>query len=153
MIHQYNYIHTVHVKTSGTIGQTEEGRCNFDTGCLQGNIVSLAFAERLGFTSSDFKALTHKEKFGGTSATGHPIDPIGALKLTWYHKSSVKVFSNMRFLVIEEANYDLIVGSDSLYKHKLMGQVNFDIPARQPDYNKIKERASTSLFKVFLELS
>ena len=150
MMRQYNYIYTVRVKTSGTIDQTEEeGRCNFDTGCLQGNIVSLAFVEKLGFTPSDFKALTHKEEFGGFSATGHRIDPIGALKLTWYHESSVKIFTNMRFLVIKDANYDLIVGSDSLYKHKLIGQVNFDMP----NCTTIDTLASKSSFVVFLELS
>ena len=109
-----------------TTGAEVEGRCLFDTGCAQGNIVSVEFAERLGFTPEDFKQLRAEERFGGISATGHKVEPLGVIKLTWYHKRSVKIFRGMRFIVTSNTNYEMVIGCSSLKKHDLVAPPNFE---------------------------
>jgi hypothetical protein len=107
---------------------TKEARCIFDTGNLQGNIVSKDFLlNTLKYTARDFKALTEKEKLGGIGANGGKIIPEGAVYLTWYHASSTKVFRNMRFLVSPCTNFDLVIGARSIKTNDLLIEPNFFI--------------------------
>jgi hypothetical protein len=85
--------------------------------------VSLAFATRLGYITSDFKPLNHKERAGGVSASGHPITFEGALRLSWYHSTSPQ-YDNMRFVIIDNAPFDLVIGGQSIVKHKLICPLN-----------------------------
>jgi hypothetical protein len=123
------WILTVHAVSSEKIGTElhQQARCTFDTGCLQGNIISKEFALRLGYTESDFKPLRPKEKTGGTSATGHAHMPEGALYITWYHNSSPRLYSGMRFLVSSDTDCQLIIGARSILKHKLLSAPNLSV--------------------------
>lgn len=100
-------------------------RCTFDTGCYQGNIVSLKLADELGFKT--FEKLQAREAHGGTTITGEKFNPVGAVHLSWYHRSSGQVFKDMRFLVLADANIDLLIGAKSIVKNKLMAGPNFSI--------------------------
>ena len=110
----------------------QQARCMFDTGCMQGNLVSKEFALELGYKESDFKPLSSREKNGGTSATGHPHIPVGALYLTWYHNSSPRLYRDMRFLVSPSQEYELVIGSRSILLHKLVSYPNFGCVAFLP---------------------
>lgn len=103
----------------------EQARCIFDTGCAQGNLISLDLARRLGYTK--FEQLKRREKNGGTPVRGDVLKPVGAILVSWYHSTSPQVFSNMRFLVIEDGNIDLIVGVHSIVKHKLLAPPCFSV--------------------------
>jgi hypothetical protein len=97
----------------------QQARCCFDTGCLQGNIVSKDFARKLGYIPSDFKSLRQRERNGGTSATGHIYMPEGVLHLTWYHNGG-RLFRDMRFLVSPTLQFDIVIGAHSILKHGLL---------------------------------
>ena len=101
----------------------QNARCVIDTACLQGNIISADFARRLGFTS--FEALRHREQDGGRVATGDIHTVVGAIRISWFHSTAAKVFRNMRFLVSETAQVDLVIGTHSIVKHRLLSPPNF----------------------------
>jgi len=105
----------------------QKARCTFDTGNLQGNIISKEFALKLGYTESDFEPLRPKERNGGTSATGHMHMPEGALHITWYHNSSPRLYDGMRFLVSSETQCELIVGARSILRHRLLSPPNLSL--------------------------
>jgi hypothetical protein len=88
-----------------------------------GNIVSLEFALKLGYKEAKFKPLKARE-MTGESSSGHPIHPKGAVLLSWYHGTSPQ-FSNMRFLVVEDYHFDLLIGAESMYHHKMLSPIIF----------------------------
>ena len=100
----------------------QDAQCVLDTACLQGNIISVDFARRLGFTS--FQTLRHREQNGARVATGDIHTVIGALRISWFHNTSAKVFRDMRFLVSETAQVDLVIGTHSIVKHRLLSPPN-----------------------------
>jgi hypothetical protein len=97
-----------------------DAKCLIDTGNMQGNLVSRDFALKLGYMESKFRPLKDFEKNGGTSSTGHTLIPLGALHLTWYHSSNPRTFRDMRFLVSEDPNCDLVIGARSIQKYNLL---------------------------------
>jgi hypothetical protein len=101
------------------------GRCTFDTGCLQGNIISLDFARRLGFTT--FEELKPRERNGGITALGNTVKPEGAIRISWYHSTSSQVFKGMRFLVLANTQVDLLIGVHSILKYNLIQPPNFEL--------------------------
>lgn len=107
----------------------QQVRCTFDTGCLQGNIVSLDLAHRLGYKELD--KLKPSEQNGGITMMGGTLMPEGAVHLSWYHSSSAQVFKDMRFLVLANANADLVIGAHSIVKYKLISPPNFWIVNRE----------------------
>lgn len=113
-------VHALSSPKAGLAEEHQEARCTFDTGCLQGNIISKEFALKLGYTEADFKPLKSRERNGGTSATGHAHMPEGALYITWYHNSSPRLYGGMRFLVSSETQCQLIIGARSIQKHRLL---------------------------------
>lgn len=94
------------------IEQRQQAMCVFDTGCLQGNIISAEFARRLGF--AEFQPLKPKEK------TGDIHDILGAVHVSWFHSGGTTVFRDMRFLVSESAQVDLVIGTHTLIRHNLL---------------------------------
>jgi len=104
-----------------------EAKCTIDTGNMQGNIVSRAFVEELGYSESSFHKLTNAEKEGGTGITGHKLTPEGAVYLTWYHNKSTRVFRDMRFLISQHPMYDLIIGARSIQKNNILDVPNLMI--------------------------
>lgn len=102
----------------------KEAKCTIDTGNMQGNIVSRAFVEVLGYSESSFHMLTKAEKEGGTGITGHKLIPEGAIYLTWYHNKSTRVFRDMRFLVLEHPMCDLIIGARSIQENNILDVPN-----------------------------
>src|SRR5262249_40578944 len=98
-------------------------RCTFDTGCVQGNIISQDLAQRLGYTK--FDKLKPREQNGGTTVMGDWLRPIGAIHLSWYHNTSPQVFQNMRFLVLADAKVDLLIGVHSILRHGIISPPNF----------------------------
>jgi hypothetical protein len=102
-----------------------EAKCTIDTGNMQGNIVSRRFIEVLEYPESAFCPLTKEEEAGATSVTGHRLIPQGAIHLTWYHKKSTRVFRDMRFLVSPNEHFDLIIGTWSIQKDRLLDVPNF----------------------------
>lgn len=100
-------------------------RCVLDTGCSQGNIISSKLARRLGYNNSNYQPLTSREENGGTVATGHTHKVLGSIRVSWFHETSYKVFNNMRFLVSDTANADLVIGTRSIQKEKLLSPPNF----------------------------
>jgi hypothetical protein len=121
------WIQTVHVLPSEKTGTKDhqQARCMFDTGCIQGNLVSREFALELGYKESDFEPLSSRERNGGTSTTGHAHMPVGALRLTWYHNTSPRLYKDMRFLVSPSQDYQLVIGARSILLHKLISHPNF----------------------------
>jgi len=102
--------------------ERQEGRCVLDTACLQGNIISAEFAQRLGFT--EFRALRPREESGGTVATGNIHKVSGAIHVSWFHCTSAKVYRDMRFLVSESAQVDMVIGTHSIVRHQLISPPN-----------------------------
>jgi len=102
-----------------------EAKCTIDTGNMQGNIVSRKFVQEvLEYPESAFCPLTKEEEVGATSITGHRLIPEGAVCLTWYHKKSTRVFHNMRFLISPNEHCDLIIGAQSIQKHRVLDVPN-----------------------------
>ncbi|KAL1600682.1 hypothetical protein SLS60_007070 [Paraconiothyrium brasiliense] len=99
-------------------------RCVLDTGCSQGNIISTKFARRLGFTENDYQPLDHREDNGGMVATGEIHKVLGFVRVSWFSETSPKVFNTMRFLVSETAHVDLVVGTRSIIKEKIINPPN-----------------------------
>jgi hypothetical protein len=103
----------------------KEAKCTIDTGNLQGNIVSRAFlVDVLGYSETNFLGLTKEEEIGATGITGHRLIPEGAICLTWYHSNSTRVFRDMRFLVSEHPNYDIIIGAHSIRQNNILDVPN-----------------------------
>ncbi|KAA8568605.1 hypothetical protein EYC84_007620 [Monilinia fructicola] len=103
----------------------KRAKCTFDTGNMQGDIVSREFVEKvLEYPESNFVPLTVEEKEGGFGVTGHKLVPEGAIYLTWYHRKSTRVFHNMRFLISPHPQCDLIIGARSIKKYNLLGVLN-----------------------------
>jgi len=107
------------------VSKRQEGRCILDTGCLQGNIISLTFANQLGYT--EFQPLKPREKGGGTVMNGQVHNVLGAIHISWYHSTSPKVFRDMRFLVSESASVDLLIGTHSIVRHRLISPPNLEV--------------------------
>jgi len=100
-------------------------KCMIDTGNLQGNLISKNFLlQHLGYCESDFAKLKDSDR-AGSSVSGHPVIPDGAVKLTWYHPGSVRIYRDMRFLVLENATYDLVLCAQAIEKHKIVNAPNF----------------------------
>jgi hypothetical protein len=100
---------------------TKIAKCTIDTGNMQGNIVSRDFVENvLNFPSTNFLKLTNEEERGGTTISGDLHIPQGAIYLTWYHKSSTRVFRDMRFLISPAPNCDMIIGAQSIEEGKIL---------------------------------
>jgi hypothetical protein len=115
----------------------KEAKCTIDTGNLQGNIVSRAFAiDVLGYSEADFKSLTKLEEDGGAGVTGHRLIPEGAIYLTWYYNNSTRVFRDMRFLVSKHPMYDLIIGARSIQKNNILDVPNL-MAGQEPPENGI----------------
>ncbi|KAF1962751.1 hypothetical protein CC80DRAFT_541910 [Byssothecium circinans] len=104
-------------------------QCTLDTGCSQGNIVSLEFARRLGYKEEHFEELNPEEAAAGISALGNAVVPMGAIRLSWYHSESSKVFTAMRFFVLEHTEVDLLIGVHSILQFNLILPPNFKIDA------------------------
>jgi hypothetical protein len=103
----------------------KEAKCIIDSGNLQGNIVSRALlVDVLGYSEADFHELTKEEQSGGTGITGHKLIPKGAIHLTWYHSNSTRVFRDMRFLISEHPDYDLIIGARSIRENNILDVPN-----------------------------
>jgi hypothetical protein len=103
-----------------------EAKCHLDTGNMQGNLVSRRFVEDvLGYPKSAFCSLTKEEEVGATGITGHRLMPEAAIYLTWYHKKSIRVFRNMRFLVSPTPHFDVIIGAGSIQEDGLLDVPNF----------------------------
>ncbi|RDW74199.1 hypothetical protein BP5796_07641 [Coleophoma crateriformis] len=115
-------------------------RCIFDTGNHQGNLVSKTFLlERLGYTESDFLRLTETEQSSGFGITNHPFVPLGAIRLTWYHDMSTRLFSDMRFLISPYSHTDLIIGAQSIEQYNILGKPNFaSLTNREPEPERSK---------------
>jgi len=110
----------------------KEGQCTIDTSNMQGNIASRAFVVNvLGYLESGFDKLTKAEE-------GHEF--IGAIHLTWYHKSSTRVFRDMRFLISEHPMYDLIIGARSTQEQNILDVPNLMVAAVGPGANFLKEK-------------
>jgi hypothetical protein len=120
----------VYANPSADVKQRQEARCLLDTGCMQGNIISASLAHRLGFTT--YEALKPREESGGTVATGHIHQVLGAIHLTWYQVSSAKIFNNMRFLVSESDQFDLVIGTHSISRFRLFSPPNLGVGMKQP---------------------
>jgi hypothetical protein len=90
-------------------------------------MVSKEFAQKLGFTSADFKPPSFRERKGGMSATGHAHIPEGVIHLTWYHNSSPRLFRDMRFLVSPSEHFDIVIGATSILKYKLLSPPNLGL--------------------------
>ena len=103
-------------------------RCTLDTGNHQGNFVSKKFLLKdLEYPESDLLALNSSERNGGISASNQKLIPEAAVKITWYHVGSPRLFRKMRFLVMSNAQYDLIIGARSIVKHSLLSPPNFGV--------------------------
>lgn len=121
----------------------EQAKCVFDTACLQGNIISSAFARRLGY--KEFQDLKSREEPGGTVATGQIHKVKGAVHVSWFHSTSPQVFRDMRFLVSESAQVDLVIGTHSIVRHQLISPPNLLIeftPDADPDREKLAGKAA-----------
>lgn len=83
--------------------------------------MSKEFVDRLGYLDADFRDreldVTEKE---GRSATGHPLRPEGAIRLSWYRPGGPKTFDKMRFLVSSEVQCDLLIGEASITEHNML---------------------------------
>ncbi|KAF2190028.1 hypothetical protein K469DRAFT_747301 [Zopfia rhizophila CBS 207.26] len=123
--HDCPFIRTINVfpRENSAREQHQQAQCYFDTGCLQGNFVSLDFARKLGYTA--IGKLKAREQNGRTSATG--LMPERAILLSWYHSASAQVFRNMRFLVAGNASFDLIIGTRSIVKYNLVSPPNLHV--------------------------
>jgi len=98
--------------------------------------VSLEFATELGYIKADFQDLRPEEK-SGRSSTGHTINPLGAIKLSWFHGTSPQ-FTNMRFLVVDDYYYALLIGAACIERYQMMSPPNFvqghgGVSVTQPD--------------------
>ncbi|ORY09024.1 hypothetical protein BCR34DRAFT_385554 [Clohesyomyces aquaticus] len=119
------YIVTVSVYPVDKASDPIEARCTLDTGCLQGNIISAKLAQRLGFV--EYRPLSERESTGATLLTGNIHTAKGAVLVTWHHFTSTKFFHDMRFLVTESENVDLIIGTASIIKHNLIPPPNLGV--------------------------
>lgn len=107
---------------------SKRAQCTLDTGNHQGNLVSKGYLTNvLGFDESNFVELSNEEREGGISASGHTVIPEAAVHLTWYHPKHPRTFNDMRFLVVDSPDFDLVIGEKSIVKHKLLGPPNFAI--------------------------
>jgi len=108
----------------------KEAKCIIDTGNSQGNTVSKDFClQTLKFTEADFKPLTISEKNEGFAMNGCSVTAVAAVELSWFHASGVKVFRDMRFLVLEETICDMTIGAETIAKYKLVNEPNLGIVA------------------------
>jgi hypothetical protein len=57
-------------------------------------------------------------------ATGEVHKVLGCIRVSWFSETSPKVFNNMRFLVSETAQVDLVIGTRSIQKEKLLNPPN-----------------------------
>jgi len=81
--------------------------------------------EDLEYSESDFLSLNSSERNGGLSASNHKLMPEAAVIITWYHSGSTRLFRNMRFLIMSNPQYDLVIGARSIAKHNLLSPPNF----------------------------
>ena len=108
----------------------KEAICIIDTGNSQGNTVSKDFClQTLKFTEADFKPLTTSEQKDGFAMNSSSVTAVAAVELSWYRETGVKVFRDMRFLVLEETICDMTIGAKTIAKHKLLNEPNFGVVA------------------------
>lgn len=108
----------------------KEAICIIDTGNSQGNTVSKDFClQTLKFTEADFKPLTTSEQKDGFAMNSGSVTAVAAVELSWYRETGVKVFRDMRFLVLEETICDMTIGAKTIAKHKLLNEPNFGVVA------------------------
>lgn len=100
-------------------------RCVLDTGNTQGNIISERLVRRLGFT--DYAPLRPAEEHGGKVATGHIHEVKGSVRVSWCHVTSPKMFNDMRFLVSESEEFDLVIGAGSIWRENLLPAPNLGL--------------------------
>lgn len=67
------------------------------------------------------------EEHGGKAVTGHIHQVKGAVRVSWYHHTSPKVFVQMRFLVSESDGFDMLIGATSICKEKMLPAPNFGV--------------------------
>ncbi|KAF2177270.1 hypothetical protein K469DRAFT_720828 [Zopfia rhizophila CBS 207.26] len=113
----------VYPRRGSNVAQRHEAQCTLDTANLQGNIISAKFAKGLGFAT--YEPLRESEEVGGTGLNGQIHNVVGAVLVSWCHHTSTQVYRNMRFLVSETANVDLVIGSHSIVKYRLLSPPNF----------------------------
>lgn len=103
----------------------EVAKCVLDTGNLQGNLVSKSLLiQHFGYDESDIEPLENSDMIG-LSVSGHLVEPVGAVKLSWYHQSSPRVYRDMEFLVTEDSIYELVLCAQDIENHKLLSPPNF----------------------------
>ena len=89
--------------------------------------MSLDFVERLGYKRGHFEELNSEEAAAGITALGNMVVPEGAIRLSWYHSESSKVFTAMRFLILENTEVDLLIGVHSILQYNLILPPNFEV--------------------------
>jgi len=113
-------------------------RCTIDTGNHQGNFVSKTFVvEDLEYPESEFLPLNPVEREGGLSASNHKLIPEAAVIITWYHAGSTRLFRNMRFLVMSNPEYHLVIGARSIAKHNILLPPNFQAGRESVQYKGV----------------
>jgi hypothetical protein len=114
----------------------KEYRAVLDTGCTADNWVALEVIEDLRF--DDMLALTKSEAIPAQLANGTTVEALGAIDLTWHGIPGRQVRNcsrnfKMRFLVTkpatgeEELPFQILVGSASLWRYKILGKPNLGI--------------------------
>jgi len=113
------YVISKHVIDSHRV--QKPAQCTIDTGNHQGNIVSRDFLVNvLGYSADEFEKLTPEEERGGYTATETKLVPQGAVYLDWYYGGGTRIYRNMRFLISPFPMCDLIIGSRSIEKHRIL---------------------------------
>ncbi|KAF1924859.1 uncharacterized protein M421DRAFT_272224 [Didymella exigua CBS 183.55] len=74
----------------------------------------------MGYVTSDFQTPTPYESEGARTLTGEPFAVEAAIYLSWHHSSSPITFRQMRFLIISNSEFEMIIGSDTISKHSLL---------------------------------
>jgi hypothetical protein len=114
--------HIISVLVSPKVDSTkyQQARCLLDTGCLKGNLVTRELVERLGYTESDFQQPTPCESNGAQTLTGEPFNIEAVVFLSWHHSSSPKIYRKMRFLIVSSSSFEMIIGSETITRHRLL---------------------------------
>jgi hypothetical protein len=133
MYPQSDFIVNVFVSPKTNSTQYEKARCLLDTGCFSGNLVTRHLVESLGYLEDDLQQPTPLESKGGQTLTGEPFHIEGVIFLSWHHGSSPIIYRKMRFLVVSSAQFEMIIGSDTITKHSLLVPPVFNTGAVNED--------------------
>ncbi|KAH0557187.1 hypothetical protein GP486_005023 [Trichoglossum hirsutum] len=79
--------------------------------------------------------------------------PEGVLHLSWYHNTSPRLYSDMRFLVSPSQEYELVIGARSILKHKLVSYPNFGMTSVQLITDKSRDKLTQAEAKLSNELN